>query len=283
MLKWRNWQTRTVQVRVGSHPWGFESPLEHHVSLMGEIMPEIVGIKVKKTGKFFIYSPNGIEFKKGDRVVIETDRGLELGEIIIANREVEQSWIEGELKPVVRKATEEDIKTKEELKQLEEEAYLFCKERIKAREMDMKLIKVDFTLDKSKAIFYFTADGRIDFRKLVRDLAHRFRLRIEMRQIGVRDEAKMIGGIGVCGRELCCTTFLHKFYPVSIKQAKNQHLILNPGKISGVCGRLMCCINFEDDDYPSDIEETQNTLYSKEQLKKFEEESRMLIEKEQEE
>ena len=246
-------------------------------------MPEIVGIKVKKTGKFFIYSPNGIKFQKGDKVVIETDRGLELGEIIIPNREVEPSQIEGELKPVVRKATEEDIRTKEELKPLEEEAYEFCKERIKAREMDMKLIKVDFTLDKTKAIFYFTADGRVDFRKLVRDLAHRFRLRIEMRQIGVRDEAKMVGGLGICGRELCCTTFLHNFYPVSIKQAKNQHLILNPGKISGVCGRLMCCINFEDDDYLYEMEEKQNNLYTKEQLKEFEQQSKMLLEQESQE
>ncbi len=246
-------------------------------------MPEIVGIKVKKTGKFFIYSPNGIKFEKGDKVVIETDRGLELGEIIIPNREVKQEEIEGELKPVVRKATEEDIRTKEELKQVEQEAYEFCKERIQAREMDMKLIKVDFTLDKTKAIFYFTADGRIDFRKLVRDLAHRFRLRIEMRQIGVRDEAKMVGGVGICGRELCCSSFLHKFHPVSIKQAKDQHLILNPGKISGVCGRLMCCINYEDDDYQHEAEEKRNILYTKEQLREFEEQSRKLLEREERE
>ncbi len=243
-------------------------------------MPEIVGIKVKKTGKFFIYSPKGIIFKKGDKAVIETDRGLELGEVIIPNKTVEQSQINKELKPVVRKATEEDIQTKKELQELEEEAYQFCKERIIAREMDMKLIKVDFTLDKTKAIFYFTADGRVDFRKLVRDLAHRFRLRIEMRQIGVRDEAKMVGGLGICGRELCCTTFLHNFYPVSIKQAKTQHLILNPGKISGVCGRLMCCINFEEDDYLYEIEEKQNTLYTKEQLKEFEQQSQKLLEQE---
>jgi len=246
-------------------------------------MPEIVGIKVKKTGKFFIYSPNGIKFEKGDKVVIETDRGLELGEVIIPNREVKEEEIEGELKPVVRKATEEDIRTKEELKAVEQEAYEFCKERIQAREMDMKLIKVDFTLDKTKAIFYFTADGRIDFRKLVRDLAHKFRLRIEMRQIGVRDEAKMVGGVGICGRELCCSSFLHKFHPVSIKQAKDQHLILNPGKISGVCGRLMCCINYEDEDYQHEAEEQQAVLYTKEQLKEFEEQSRKLLEQEERE
>jgi len=208
-------------------------------------MPELVGVKFPKTGKFMFCLPNSFTFRYGDRCVVETDRGLELGTVLIPSREVPAGSISDNTRSVVRPATEEDVHQKEELGLQEAEAMAYCRQRIAERGLEMKLVAVDFTLDRAKAIFYFTADGRIDFRELVKDLAHRFHIRIEMRQIGVRDEAKMLGGIGVCGQELCCFRFLNRFEPVSIKRAKAQNLVLNPSKISGTCGRLMCCINFE--------------------------------------
>ena len=206
-------------------------------------MPDLVGVKFPKTGKFAFFLRNDLSFTPGDICIVETERGLEMGTVLIPSREVDQS--PENVKSVVRHASEEDMRIKEELAMLEEEALAYCRQRISHRNMDMKLVSVDFTLDRSKAIFYFTADGRIDFRELVKDLAHQFHLRIEMRQIGVRDEAKMLGGIGICGQELCCARFLNRFDPVSIKMAKAQNLVLNPSKISGSCGRLMCCINYE--------------------------------------
>ena len=210
-------------------------------------MPKLVGVKFPKTGKFMFCLPNDLAFRYGDHCVVETDRGLELGTVLIPLREVPPQDVPERTRSVIRLATEEDLNRKEELAQLEQEAMVFCRQRISERGLEMKLVAVDFTLDRAKAIFYFTADGRIDFRELVKDLAHQFHVRIEMRQIGVRDEAKMLGGIGVCGQELCCCRFLKRFDPVSIKMAKAQNLVLNPSKISGSCGRLMCCINFECD------------------------------------
>ncbi|RLE19442.1 MAG: hypothetical protein DRJ14_00590 [Acidobacteria bacterium] len=208
-------------------------------------MPDLVGVKFKKTGKFLFFKENGIKTKCGDLCVVETDHGTELGIVLIPAHPVDEKTVNDRTHRILRVATEEDIRVSEELSAREREAMSYCRTKIEERSLDMKLVTVDFTLDRSKAIFYFTADGRIDFRDLVKDLAHEFHLRIEMRQIGVRDEAKMLGGIGVCGRPLCCAQFLNRFEPVSIKMAKAQNLILNPSKISGICGRLMCCINFE--------------------------------------
>ncbi|NOZ13840.1 MAG: stage 0 sporulation family protein [Acidobacteria bacterium] len=208
-------------------------------------MPDLVGVKFKKTGKFLFFKENGVKVKTGDRCVVETDHGTELGIVVIPVYSVSDEKVTDKTKRLLRIATEEDLKTFEELAVRERDAMSYCRSKIEERKLEMKLVAVDFTLDRSKAIFYFTADGRIDFRDLVKDLAHEFHLRIEMRQIGVRDEAKMLGGIGVCGRPLCCSQFLNRFEPVSIKMAKAQNLILNPSKISGICGRLMCCINFE--------------------------------------
>ncbi len=210
-------------------------------------MPDLVGVKFKKTGKFLFFKENGVKVKTGDRCVVETDHGTELGIVMMPVYTVDENKVTDKIKRLLRIATEEDLKTFEELTVREKDAMSYCRSKIEERKLEMKLVAVDFTLDRSKAIFYFTADGRIDFRDLVKDLAHEFHLRIEMRQIGVRDEAKMLGGIGVCGRPLCCAQFLNHFEPVSIKMAKAQNLILNPSKISGICGRLMCCINFEID------------------------------------
>jgi len=208
-------------------------------------MPEYVGVKFPKTGKFSFYPATTVEFSEGDQVIVETERGLEMGTVLIPRHACGRT--DDAAGTILRKATEDDLARKAEQEPLEDEAMSYCRQRISQREMEMKLVSVDFTLDQTKAVFYFTADGRIDFRELVKDLAHRFHLRIEMRQIGVRDEAKMIGGIGVCGQELCCARFLNRFDPVSIKMAKAQNLVLNPSKISGTCGRLMCCINYECD------------------------------------
>lgn len=208
-------------------------------------MPDLVGVKFKKTGKFLFFKKNGVQLKCGDQCVVETDHGTELGIVLIPAHTVSEETVNDHTRRILRIATEEDLRITEELVTREKEAMSYCRTKIEERNLEMKLVAVDFTLDRSKAIFYFTADGRIDFRDLVKDLAHKFHLRIEMRQIGVRDEAKMLGGIGVCGRPLCCAEFLNRFEPVSIKMAKAQNLILNPSKISGICGRLMCCINFE--------------------------------------
>jgi cell fate regulator YaaT (PSP1 superfamily) len=234
-------------------------------------MNNIVGIKINKTGKFSYFINEDLELSTGDLCVVETERGLELGTVLLTSVKEDRYKTTKEMKTVLRIASENDILTDKELKETENEAFLFCRERIKERELDMKLVAVNFTLDKSKAVFYFTADGRIDFRELVKDLAHKFHLRIEMRQIGVRDEAKMIGGLSTCGRELCCSTFLNKFAPVSIKMAKAQQLILNPNRISGTCGRLMCCISYETENECSSCDNSNCHGKQNENLKYYEE------------
>ncbi|NLY53246.1 MAG: stage 0 sporulation family protein [Firmicutes bacterium] len=208
-------------------------------------MPNVVGVRFKRAGKVYYFDPVGIDLEKGDRVIVETARGLEYGEVVSPVREVREEDIVAPLKAVIRKATEEDDKQLAVNRQKEVEAFEIAAERIAAHDLEMKLVDVEQTFDGSKIIFYFTADGRIDFRELVKDLASIFRTRIELRQIGVRDEAKMLGGLGTCGRPLCCSTFLGDFAPVSIKMAKEQNLSLNPSKISGLCGRLMCCLRYE--------------------------------------
>ena len=208
-------------------------------------MPEIVGIRFKPCGKMYDFDANNIEVKVGSSVVVESEFGLSDGIVVRGRRSVESS--ERELKKVLRIATQDDIRAREDNKKLEADARSFCLERIVARSMPMKLVGAEVTLDRKRIVFYFTAEGRIDFRHLVKDLAARFKTRIEMRQIGIRDEAKLIGGIGVCGRELCCSTFITSFEPVSIKMAKRQELVLNVGKLSGLCSRLMCCLRYEYD------------------------------------
>ncbi len=206
-------------------------------------MPEIVGIKFRKCGKVYDFESEDREILKGDLVVVESSFGLTLGNVVKERRFIETS--DRPIKKIIRKATSEDVETKAENNELENTAAQFCLERIHARELPMKLVRTEATLDKRRIVFYFTADGRIDFRELVKDLATRFKTRIEMRQIGVRDEAKFIGGLGICGRETCCTTFLTNFSPISIRMAKRQELVLNLGKLSGLCGRLMCCLGYE--------------------------------------
>ncbi|MDI3547257.1 MAG: hypothetical protein PWR10_909 [Halanaerobiales bacterium] len=212
-------------------------------------MYTVVGVSFKKAGKIYYFDPGEIELKKGDHVIVETARGIEYGEVVLGKKEVTEEEIVAPLKKVIRKATAEDQAKNEENKRLEKEAYYICLEKIEKHGLPMKLIDVEYTFDHNKIIFYFTADGRVDFRELVKDLARVFKTRIELRQIGVRDEAKMIGGMGICGRPLCCTIFLRDFDPISIKMAKKQELSLNPAKISGVCGRLMCCLKFESNVY----------------------------------
>ena len=212
-------------------------------------MPTVVGIRFKKACKIYYFDPAASGVAKGDHAIVETARGVEYGEVVIGPREVDESSIVPPLKPVMRKATAEDDLKLAENKIREKEAFNICLRKIKNHELPMRLIDVEFTFDVNKIIFYFTADGRIDFRELVKDLASVFRTRIELRQIGVRDEAKMLGGIGSCGRPLCCATFLGDFEPVSIRMAKDQNLSLNPTKISGICGRLMCCLKYENHMY----------------------------------
>ena len=212
-------------------------------------MPTVVGIRFKKACKIYYFDPAASGVAKGDHAIVETARGVEYGEVVIGPREVDESSIVPPLKPVMRKATaEDDLKLAENIIR-EKEAFNICLRKIKNHDLPMRLIDVEFTFDVNKIIFYFTADGRIDFRELVKDLASVFRTRIELRQIGVRDEAKMLGGIGSCGRPLCCATFLGDFEPVSIRMAKDQSLSLNPTKISGICGRLMCCLKYENHMY----------------------------------
>lgn len=212
-------------------------------------MLEIVGIRFKEVGKVYYFDPNGLKFQKGDKVIVETARGVECGEVTIENREISEEELVSPLKPVIRAATEEDLKIVEENRLKEKKAYAICEEKIANHGLEMKLVDVEYTFDNNKILFYFTADGRVDFRELVKDLASVFRTRIELRQIGVRDESKMLGGFGICGRPFCCHTFLGEFQPVSIKMAKEQGLSLNPVKISGTCGRLMCCLKYEQDTY----------------------------------
>ena len=210
---------------------------------------EIVGIKFKDTGKVYYFDPKGIRKQRGDKAIVETARGLECGEGALANKNVAEENIVQPLKKVVRKATDADINKVSENAQKEKDAFVQCEQKIEEHKLEMKLVDVEITFDNTKILFYFTADGRVDFRELVKDLAGLFRTRIELRQIGVRDEAKMIGGIGICGRPFCCTSYLNGFQPVSIKMAKEQGLSLNPVKISGVCGRLMCCLKYEQEAY----------------------------------
>lgn len=212
-------------------------------------MKEIVGIRFKKAGKIYYFSPSGLTFNAGDFAIVETVRGVECGEVVLGNRELQDNAVTAPLKPIMRKADENDLKTVEKNKIREKEAFRICEEKIKARGLEMALIDVECTFDNNKLLFYFTADKRIDFRELVKDLASVFRTRIELRQIGVRDEAKILGGIGICGREFCCKAHMGDFDPVSIKMAKEQGLSLNPIKISGTCGRLMCCLRNEQPAY----------------------------------
>lgn len=212
-------------------------------------MVKIVGIKFKDAGKLYYFSPGGHKVDLGDNVIVETARGLEFGKVALAETEVKESEIVAPLKSIIRIANEKDKKKHKENLAKKEEAMRLCQEKVDAHGLEMKLIDVEYTFDNSKVVFYFTADGRVDFRELVKDLASVFRMRIELRQIGVRDEAKMLGGVGNCGRGLCCNTWLSDFEPVSIKMAKVQNLSLNPSKISGICGRLMCCLKFENEVY----------------------------------
>ncbi len=217
-------------------------------------MVKVVGIRFKKAGKIYYFSPDNIDIKKEDYVIVETSRGIEFGQVVVGIKEVKEDEIVAPLKNVLRVATKEDIKKHEENNDKKEEAFNICLQKIEKHGLEMKLIDVEYTFDNNKLIFYFTADGRVDFRELVKDLASVFRTRIELRQIGVRDEAKMIGGLGPCGRALCCKTFLGEFDPVSIKMAKEQNLSLNPTKISGICGRLMCCLKYEHKAYKEVIQ-----------------------------
>lgn len=212
-------------------------------------MTEIIGVRFKKVGKIYYFDPNGLEVIYGTKVIVETSRGIECGETVIPNRMVEEGTIVQPLKKLIRVATDEDKAVIEENARLEKEAFDICTQKIAKHELAMKLVSVEYTFDHSKILFYFTADGRVDFRDLVKDLASVFRTRIELRQIGVRDAAKMIGALGICGCPLCCGTFLDDFQPVSINMAKDQGLSLNPSKISGTCGRLMCCLKYENEAY----------------------------------
>lgn len=212
-------------------------------------MHKVIGVRFKRVGKVYYFLPGDINFSEGDHAIVETARGLEYGEVVIVNKEVADSELVAPLKTVVRRANAKDEKKLEENKQKETEALDICQKKIEKHGLDMKLVDVEYTFDNSKIIFYFTADGRVDFRELVKDLAGVFKTRIELRQIGVRDEVKMLGGLGPCGRACCCSCFLGDFSPVSIKMAKEQNLSLSPTKISGLCGRLMCCLNYEQEHY----------------------------------
>lgn len=210
---------------------------------------EIIGVRFKDVGKVYYFSPNGIDFKRGDKVIVETVRGVECGDIVLPNRTVSEKSLVSPLKKVLRKADEKDIRQAESNREKEKEIMKTFAEKIRRHNLDMKPIDVDCTFDGTKILFYFTSEGRVDFRDLVKDLASIYRTRIELRQIGVRDEAKMLGGLGICGRPFCCSSFLGEFQPVSIKMAKEQSLSLNPTKISGTCGRLMCCLKYEQNCY----------------------------------
>lgn len=212
-------------------------------------MANIIGVRFRRAGKIYYFDPAGFDIKTGDNVIVETARGIEYGKVVLGLREIDDDKIVQPLKPVIRKATPEDDEIERRNKEKEKEAFQICLEKIKKHGLEMKLIDSEYTFDNNKVLFYFTADGRIDFRELVKDLASVFKTRIELRQIGVRDETKIVGGIGICGRTLCCNSHLSEFAPVSIKMAKEQNLSLNPTKISGVCGRLMCCLKNEQEAY----------------------------------
>lgn len=212
-------------------------------------MIKVTGIRFRPASKIYYFDPNGLDLSEGQGVIVETARGLEYGWVTIPEKTVKEGDIVSPLRKVIRIATEEDDKQLQYNQRKEKEAYIICNEKIEKHGLEMKLVDIQYAFDASKIVFFFTADGRVDFRELVKDLASVFRTRIELRQIGVRDEAKMYGGIGPCGRELCCATHLSEFVPVSIKMAKTQNLTLNPAKISGICGRLMCCLRYENDYY----------------------------------
>ena len=212
-------------------------------------MAEVIGVRFKNVGKIYYFDPIGLTFESGQKVIVETARGVECGQVVLANREVSDETVVSPLKPVMRLATERDLAVIEENRQKEKEAFTICQEKIAKHKLVMKLVDVEYTFDNNKILFYFTADGRVDFRELVKDLASIFRTRIELRQIGVRDESKMLGGLGICGRPFYCSSYLGEFQPVSIKMAKEQGLSLNPTKISGTCGRLMCCLKYEQENY----------------------------------
>lgn len=212
-------------------------------------MIKVIGVRFRTAGKIYFFSPGGLELKAGDKVIVETARGVEFGSVVTGIKEVPDDQISQPLKPVIRIATQDDVRREAKNREKEKDAFKICQEKIRKHGLEMKLIDAEYTFDNNKVLFYFTADGRIDFRELVKDLASVFRTRIELRQIGVRDETKIRGGIGICGRPLCCHTYLTEFAPVSIKMAKEQNLSLNPTKISGVCGRLMCCLTNEEETY----------------------------------
>ena len=219
-------------------------------------MTEIIGVRFKSVGKMYYFSPGDLKTEVGTKVIVETARGVECGEVVIPNKMLEDDRITAPLKTVIRIASDSDLKIIEQNRKKEQDAMKICQEKIAAHKLDMKLVDVECTFDNNKLLFYFTAETRVDFRELVKDLASVFRTRIELRQIGVRDEAKMLGGLGICGRPFCCATYIGEFQPVSIKMAKEQGLSLNPTKISGTCGRLMCCLKYEQDTYEDLLKHT---------------------------
>ena len=212
-------------------------------------MITIIGVRFKSVGKVYYFDPQDKNVKQGDKVIVETARGVECGEVAVVDRQIDETKFTNPIKPIIRIATDDDLKRIERNKAKEKDAFRICETKIAAHKLNMNLIDVECTFDNNKLLFYFTAENRVDFRELVKDLASVFRTRIELRQIGVRDEAKMLGGLGVCGQPFCCSRFLGEFQPVSIKMAKEQGLSLNPTKISGTCGRLMCCLKYEQDAY----------------------------------
>lgn len=212
-------------------------------------MPNIIGVQFKEVGKVYYFSPADVQFAVGEGVIVETTHGVEYGKVVIANKDVDQSEIVGQLKTIVRKATEDDTRIYKDNLSRRKQAIKLCEEKIAKRKLEMKIVDCDYTFDNSKIVFYFTAEGRVDFRELVKDLASVFKIRIDLRQIGIRDECKLLGGLGPCGRACCCNSHMGDFERVSIKMAKNQGLSLNPTKISGLCGRLMCCLKYENDYY----------------------------------
>ena len=232
-------------------------------------MLTVIGVRFRAAGKIYYFDPADRQIKIGDHVIVETARGIEYGYVVLGNREVDETKVIPPLKPVIRMATDEDRAIEAKNKEKEKEAFKICQEKIKKHNLEMKLIDAEYTFDNNKVLFYFTADGRIDFRELVKDLASVFKTRIELRQVGVRDETKILGGIGICGRPLCCHSYLSEFIPVSIKMAKNQGLSLNPAKISGVCGRLMCCLRYENDQYTGDHSRKKCCCGAQESYKMF--------------
>ena len=214
-------------------------------------MKKVISVRFKASGKAYYFDPTGFDVKEGDYVVVETARGVECGEVVDGPRDVPDSQVSHELKPIQRMADSVDVRRMEKNRADEKAAFDLCNERIAAHKLEMKLVEAEYNLDRSRILFYFTADGRVDFRELVKDLASALHTRIELRQIGVRDEAKMLGGLGICGRPFCCSSYMDEFRPVSIKMAKEQGLSLNPTKISGTCGRLMCCLKYEQEAYES--------------------------------